>query len=148
MSTLFKNPILVGLMLVLLAACAPAKTRTPIPPVRQIENPYTPKPGDSKLLRSAVYLDETSILLMESYPVQVALTMKGNLPTPCHSLRISIADSDVENRIAIEVYSVADPNGVCIQILEPFDVSIPLGSFPTGHYTVWLNGEQVGEFDA
>jgi hypothetical protein len=33
----------------------------------------------------------------------------------------------------------------CIQALEPFEVSIPLGSYTTGSFSVWLNGERVGE---
>jgi hypothetical protein len=36
----------------------------------------------------------------------------------------------------------------CIQVLEPFQEQIDLGTFPSGHYSVWLNGEWVGEFDA
>jgi len=26
-------------------------------------------------------------------------------------------------------------------------VNFPLGSFPPGHYTLWVNGEKVAEFD-
>jgi hypothetical protein len=40
---------------------------------------------------------------------------------------------------------VVDPNVACIQMLSPFSVSIPLGSFETGQYTVLLNGEKVGQ---
>jgi hypothetical protein len=42
---------------------------------------------------------------------------------------------------------VVDPDLVCIQVVEPFDKSIDLGTYPGGHYTVWVNGEMIGEFD-
>jgi hypothetical protein len=32
-------------------------------------------------------------------------------------------------------------------LLTPQEMNISLGSFPAGHYTVWVNGQQVGEFD-
>jgi hypothetical protein len=35
---------------------------------------------------------------------------------------------------------------VCIQVLQAFESSINLGTYPDGTYTVWVNGELVGEF--
>jgi hypothetical protein len=55
---------------------------------------------------------------------------------------------DDQNQIQVEVYSVIDPEQMCIQVLEPLEANIGLGSFPSGHYTVFVNGEQVGEFDS
>ena len=83
---------------------------------------------------------------MESYPLQVALLIKGTLPTPCHRLRVEVSKPDIQNFIAVEAYSLVDPDQNCIQVLEPFDENIPLGSYPDGSYTVTLNGEEVGEF--
>ena len=37
---------------------------------------------------------------------------------------------------------------ICMQVIEPFDVNIPLGSFPAGKYTLWVNGEIVAEFQS
>ena len=54
---------------------------------------------------------------------------------------------DDENKIIVDAYSVVDPNMACIQVLEPFQGSIDLGTFPTGHYTVWINDNLAGEFD-
>jgi hypothetical protein len=48
----------------------------------------------------------------------------------------------------VEVYSVSEPGKVCTQVLKDFDVEIPLGSFSGGHFTVYINGELLGEFDA
>jgi hypothetical protein len=60
---------------------------------------------------------------------------------------VEIDPPDAENKIFVDVYSVTDPNQVCVQVLKPFEASIDLGTFPSGHYTVWVNGEMAGEFD-
>lgn len=125
-----------------------ATTPSPAPQVSPALQPYVPQAGDIFLSRSQVYLDSAEIFVLESFPVQVTLQLDGNLPTPCHKFRVSIAEPDPENRINVAVYSVVDPAAICTQVLKPVSASIPLGSFPAGHYTVWVNGEQVGEFDA
>jgi hypothetical protein len=111
-------------------------------------NLLLPQPGDAGLSRGNVYLESTDLLILESYPIQFNLYLSGNLPTPCNQLRVQVNEPDAENRIYIEVYSVSDPNAMCVQVLEPFDTTISLGSFPTGHYTVFVNGEMIGEFDS
>jgi hypothetical protein len=110
--------------------------------------PYAHQPGDEALERGEVFLDSSEVLVMESYPVQIMLTLKGSLPTPCHQLRIKTNPPDVKNRIQVEAYSVVDPAQICTQVLQPFEANLGLGSFPSGHYSVWVNGEMVGEFDA
>jgi hypothetical protein len=68
------------------------------------------------------------------------------MPTPCHLLKVNVSKPDGENKIAIEAYSLVDPNQNCIQVLKAFDETIPLDSYTDGTYTVTLNGEEVGEF--
>jgi hypothetical protein len=154
------NRIFLTLLLIsLLTACAPAPTPLPDTPVNsgppRPGDPVSPKiddtiprPADKALYRGTVYLNSIDLLTLESYPLQFSLALTGNLPTPCNHLRVAVSPPDAKNKIAVNVYSVADPNAVCIQMLEPFDVNIPLGSFPSGHYTLWVNREQVAEFDA
>jgi hypothetical protein len=110
-------------------------------------NPFAPQPGDADLTRGNVYINEASLIIRESFPPQVSLTLAGDLPTPCNQLRAEISPPEPENKIRVDVYSVIDPNRICVQVLEPFEESIDLGTFPTGHYTVWVNGEMAGEFD-
>ncbi len=141
---LFLTVILVG------AACSPilspdspTNSETPgTPPI------YAPRPGDEDLQRGEVFLDSAEILAMESYPVQFAVVLKGNLSTPCHQLRVFYHEPDAQKGIKLEVYSLSDPNAVCAQMLEPFEQNVYLGRFPSGHFTVWVNEEQVAEFDA
>ena len=112
------------------------------------QQPYAPQPGDAALTRGEVQLDSAEVLVMESFPVQIMLALSGSLPTPCNQLRVATNPPDNKNRILIEVYSVIETGQICVQVLEPFEANIGLGSFPAGHYTVWVNGEMVGEFDS
>lgn len=126
----------------------PNQTMPAIPPASPVENSFAPRPTDGQFSRGNVYIDLAQVRALESYPIQVQLDLKGNLPTPCHELRVAVSAPDSENRIQIEVYSVVDASKICVQMIKPFETNISLGSFPSGHYTVWINGEQIGEFDA
>lgn len=110
--------------------------------------PYAPQPADADLLRGNVYLDSAQLLVKESYPPQVALSLRGSLPTPCHTLRVAVNPPNDLHQILVEVYSVVKADILCIEVLAPFDLQVQLGHFPEGHYTVLVNGKAVGEFDS
>jgi hypothetical protein len=148
------------LMALLAASCMPRTEPTPgpdtavtSPPVdsmptsEPVTNPFAPQPGDIDLTRGNVYINEASLIIRESFPPQISLTLAGDLPTPCTQLRVEIGVPDPENKIMVNVYSVIDSSQVCVQVLEPFESSVDLGTFRSGHYTVWVNGELAGEFD-
>ncbi len=158
-----KHIFLTMLVVAVLAACAPVQMPPPddgvvtsppdLPVNSDTPTPYPlddlkPAPGDDKLLRDAVYLDSVDLLVMESYPPQFSLSLQGNLPTPCNQLRVAVNQPDAENKIVVDVYSLSAPDAICIEMLQPFSVNFPLGSFPAGHYTLWVNGKQEAEFDA
>jgi hypothetical protein len=108
-----------------------------------------PEPGDSSTttfpsggIKGPVFIDSTEILYLESFPVQVQLLVRGSLPTPCHKLRWSLEDPD--RVIDVALWSVLALGQGCAQVLEPFEVSIALGSFETADSAVVLNGGQIG----
>ena len=160
-----KFQITILLLMLLVASCAPAPeapvTSNTLPPDTAVTsppggtmptneapaNPLAPKPGDENLTRGNVFIQEYGLMIRESFPPQVSLAFSGELPTPCHELRAVVSAPDEENKIVAEVYSVVDPNMICTQVLKPFQANMDLGTFPTGHYTVWINGEMAGEFD-
>ena len=135
--------LLIGLWLfVLLAACAggadqPIDSTTSTPST----TPPTAIPDDA----GPVFVDTSDILLMESFPVQVALHLTGNLPTPCHRAVWEVEDDGTT--IAVRLASVTEPDVVCAQVLEPFEVSIPLGDYESGTRVVTLNGAEIGDFE-
>lgn len=154
-----KKILIITLFALSVAACAPvtpppdtAVTSPPgvdlTPQLPPATSPFSPLPGDSNLERGNVFVSKSDLLIRESYPVQIALVLGGELPSPCHQLRVSVNPPDTENKIFIEVYTVYNPNTNCIQVLKPFEETVELGTFPNGHYTVWVNETQVGEFDA
>jgi inhibitor of cysteine peptidase len=134
---------------ILITGCARTLEPTPPPeaPVssdNEVSMPSETEPGG---VRGPVYVDSTELLMLESYPVKVRLQVSGALPTPCHALQWEVMDPDPDGRIEVVLFSLADPELACIQVLEPFETSIPLGAFESGSYTVYLNGEGVGEFE-
>lgn len=135
--------------LFLLSACAalPASSdqivqNTPVP---VSDNSPILSTDDAGLAKGEVYFDQVQILSMESYPPQFNLNLTGNLPTPCHKLHVEVGNPDAQNQIRVDAYSVVDSDQVCAQVLQPFEVTVPLGSFPSGRYTLWLNNEMIGE---
>lgn len=159
---------LLMLLTLALAACAPAAVDEPAS--SPVDNPepsapveggldpagstmpanenFAPMPSDEGMTRGEAYLDDVELLTLESYPPQFTLNLKGNLPTPCYQLRIAVSEPDAENRVNVEVYSIADPDQACVQALAPFEVNYSLGSFPAGKYSLWINGEMAAEFEA
>ena len=117
-------------------------------PQEPVRNPYAPQPADSILNRGEVFIEEKGLLIRESYPPQISLSLSGNLPTPCNELRVQKGEPDETNNIQVDAYSVVDPNMMCTQVLKPFQASIDLGTLPAGHYSVYVNDEPAGEFDS
>ena len=111
-------------------------------------NAYSPQSSDSTKIRSLFVLDSYNLNIMESYPIQISVDLTGSLPTPCHELRIEVSQPDQQYQIQIEAYSVLDPELMCAQVIKPIEINIPMGSFPTGHYSVWVNGILIGNFDS
>lgn len=108
---------------------------------------YEPQLSDGKLSRGNANLEYINFRQLESLPVQVALELQGYLPNGCHLLRVAAKTPDAENRIYIEVYSVYSMDMMCPDVIKPFEISLSLGSFPPGHYSIWVNGELKGEFE-
>ena len=124
-----------------LAACSPAGPS----PTAECEScdPIDPQ--------GAIYIDRRDLLIAESYPVQISLHITGSLPTPCHSLNYSYQIGSAADRFRIDVtaWSESDPEVVCIQVLDPLEISIPIpmDGAADGTYSVWLNGDLIGEFN-
>ena len=156
---------LLFMTVVLLTACAansqgnteikniqPTETPSALPPssgtpgTEAPRSPLDPLPDEDKMIRGSAFVDTSEIVMMESNPVQVVLKVNGTLPTPCHELRAEVSEPDENNQINVELFSLTKPGKMCIQVLEPFETSIPLGSYQSGDYTVYINGTEAGTF--
>ena len=57
------------------------------------------------------------------------VTLKGSLPNPCHSLGWEVGEEAFEGVLHIQAWALDPPEQVmCLQVIEPFSVEIPLGS--------------------
>jgi hypothetical protein len=123
----------------------------PLQPYPQPQQPYPapwqPQVADQNLQRGEAFVEGMDILVMESFPRGYTLNLSGTLPTPCHQLRVEVAAPDSQNRIQVSVYSVVDPNVICVQMLAPFEQGIPLQGLPDGKYTVLVNGKEAGNIE-
>jgi hypothetical protein len=132
----------------LFTACSPKAT--PTPPVFQTNNPYAPQAGDSALMAGDITVDSASVFLSKSQPPQLMVNFAYFQPTPCYQLRVEISGPDSENHINLKAYAVAEKDKVCtlMPLATPLQASLNLGSFPSGHYIVFLNDTQIGAFDS
>ncbi len=111
-----------------------------LPKVRNTPLPF-PQPGDAQL--GVAPVDLTAFTAAGVSGGKVKLTLQGNLPTPCHRLRVSV--ERVEGTLQVKVYSVVNPQQTCAQVLQPFSVVVKAGPFPDGDYRVLVNGRLVGK---
>lgn len=93
-------------------------------------------------------VDRVDIMVMESFPIQVAVEIYGTIPTPCDMTGWKV--DLVGDEIFIDVFSIPlnDPAASCVAVTEDVDVRVPLGSFESGSYTVYVNGDEYGDFEA
>lgn len=92
-------------------------------------------------------ISRAELLLMESFPVQVRLEVSGTLASDCVELRWTVGEADHSGRIDVLLETQTSTAGDCASIRVPFNLSIPIGDYTSGKHSVWLNGEQAGEFD-
>ena len=113
----------------------------------------TPTPVVPQEGRAPAYVEDVTIVVRESWPMQVAVIISGGLPSPCNELRWSVepgattteddwtvaANGSVHT---ITVWSTPIPPGyACATVIEPFSQQVELGRFVSGDYTVVVNGE-------
>lgn len=109
--------------------------------------PYFPQFGDSELTKGSAIISSVYVIFSGTDPNEVLVHMSGYLPTPCHELRIIIPEPNEEGDIFMEIYSLTQSNQLCEQVLRAYDITVNLGTYPTGSYWVWVNGGRTGNFD-
>jgi inhibitor of cysteine peptidase len=87
-------------------------------------------------------VDEIDILILESFPVQINVIARGNLPDPC--TEISEVLQEREGNTFFVTIKTHRPPGPCIQVLAPFEeiISLEVYGLPAGTYIVDVNGVQ------
>jgi len=135
------------LMSLFISACAGARTTVTVPPAVPGANPYAPKTGDGAMQRGEVRI-VTSSLDSTSLDGRAMVKFDYFLPTPCHQLRIEVDHAGAEARIDITAYSLIESGRVCtlMQLATPQHAALTLAGYPAGNYSLWLNGEPIGDW--
>ena len=138
-----RNTIMVLLLVfILLAACSGGE--------RSTEDQYPPPiekvgPVDGNLNPDSVIIDGNQVIPFEEAPSGYGVRVMGTMPTPCHRILVDEAEPDEQDQIFIDLYAVSKPDEICIQVIEVFDITIPLEVFDPDLHTVWVNGEKAGQ---
>lgn len=71
-------------------------------------------------------VEDADLVERSGEPGRVDLVITGDLPNPCHIPVWDIEESD--RAITVDLRSAEDPDQVCAQVLQPFEITIPLES--------------------
>jgi hypothetical protein len=112
-------------------------------PPGSIPEPRPPLDGN---VDGEVWITSTDLRIMESFPIQVMLDVSGEKPTPCHEIFWTVEDDG--EVISIEMLSQVAADQVCADVIEPFTIAVPLGSWEGESRQVVLNGEEAGSFES
>ncbi len=87
-------------------------------------------------------VEEIELLTLELFPVQIFVIARGYLPDPCTDIH-DISQIREGNAFFIAIKTYRSP-GFCIQVIAPFEETIPLDVYglPAGTYNVDVNSVQ------
>lgn len=96
---------------------------------------------------TSLYIENTEILTLESFPVQVNLVVSGNFPDGCTSIG-TVTQERTGETFNITITTNRPPDQMCTAVLVPFQETIKLdvAGLKAGTYTVNLNGKLVDTF--
>ncbi len=121
---------------------------SPAPSAAEDVSQFAPQASDSSMMRGDLTIEGSALSLTQSQ--QVILDITYRKPTPCFQLRVEVAKPDAQGNIQVNAYAVAEKDKACtlMALATPLHDSLNLGNFPSGHYSLWLNGTKVGEFNS
>ena len=104
--------------------------------------------GDFKVIdgveKQLAYIEEVSVAVLETDPVQVELDIVGYMSNPCVELNTAVTRKENTFYVAIGE-TVLQTLVACAQVVEPFDITLPLDvkGLPAGDYEVLVNDKSV-----
>lgn len=137
-----KNSVLtisLFLSLVFLMGCGGEEPTPDITPTAQPTPTLAPTPALPT--EGSATVDSIELMIMESFPVQVSVRARGDLPDGCTEIdEIETTQNGTAFEVTITTLRAAD--AVCTEALVPFDETIELDvlNLPAGTYTVDVNG--------
>jgi hypothetical protein len=104
---------------------------------------YVPatEPSDDGVIEELAPVEDIDILILESFPVQINVVARGNLPDGCTTIDQVTQERD-GNTFRVTITTVRPVGMECTQALEPFErvIALDVYGLPAGVYTVDVNG--------
>lgn len=91
----------------------------------------------------SVQIDEVSLQILESFPVQVQVLIVGSLHDACTEIdRVERRFEARDSAFHLEIQTVRATDEACAQVLAPFEEVVPLDVYglPAGTYSVHVDG--------
>ncbi len=138
--------ILIAALLLVACSSEAEPTPTPVPPTNTPAPPTPTAVPSGETLRGQAVVDSIEIEMLESFPVQVNVIARGELPNGCTEIDEVIQQlSDSTFRVAVTTIRPGD--AVCTEAVVPFSQTIALDveGLDAGTYNVTVNG-RTGSF--
>lgn len=112
----------------------------------EVVSGYPVLPGDENKVTGNFFLDKAEMRPNTANSTLTDIFVSGSLPTPCNEARAYVNPPNESKQLFVKVYSVADKDKVCTQVLQPYEgVVATLSDIPAGQYTVIVNEMILGE---
>lgn len=120
---------------------APVSSDDPVVPTPE------PTPIEGDVVTGEATVNEVEIAIMESFPVQVMVTARGELSDGCTTVD-RVEQERQGNTFTVTITTIRPAGAVCTLALVPFEQNIRLdvAGLDAGTYTVAVNG-QTATFD-
>ncbi len=95
-----------------------------------------------------VAIDSVQSAILESFPVQVSITVTGNKSVPCVELLPPAVSRQNNLFVVVLAETQLGPAESCIAVIDPFETTFALDvkELPAGTYTVRVNGVMENSF--
>lgn len=124
-------------------AQSPTTEATRPPPTSTTEPSPAPTltGGSGQNIAGSPMVDSVEVHILESQPLQVTFTVKGNLPDPCTKLD-EVSTTREGNTIKVRITTSRPADAMCAQVLTPFEETYPIDAhgLKKGTYTLDVEG--------
>jgi inhibitor of cysteine peptidase len=124
----------------LLVACG-LDAGQPSVPVEPVAPTIQPATLDVTPVAGVANVEDIEVMMLESFPVQASVVVRGYLPDACTSLG-SIVQFRDGNMLKVRIQTTRAPDKMCAEVIVPFEetVSLDVAGLKAGTYTVDVNG--------
>jgi hypothetical protein len=125
-----------------------AMSQTATPPTDQAAPPPSsqavPTPAvTGNTFESLTVIEKVDPTVLESNPAQISLRVSGYQPDGC-KFPVQVEQTREGNTVHVKIYRNVPKAVMCTMQLVMYDETITLdGSFPSGEYTIDVNGTQI-----